>query len=367
MSARNRTLVWLVIGAAFFVLLILFEAILLPFVVGLVIAYLIDPVCDWLEERGCSRTMATTIVTIVFFVTSGVVAALLIPVLYAQITDLIAQVPNIGAAVRDKAAPLLERMGIGEGEASTKLWDVAEKYAGDALKILGDFLLRVATGFETLFNLVALLIVTPVVTFYLLRDWDRLISVINGWLPRRQAPVIREQVREVDRMLSGFMRGQFIVCLLLGLFYAAGLTAAQLPFGAVIGLVTGFLCFIPFVGMLAGFAVGMGIAVAHFGSFTEVAIVAGVFIIGQVLEGNFLTPRIVGKKINLHPIWIIFALMAGGALFGFTGILIAVPVAAVLGVLIRFSLARYLASPLYGDGAKARNPGNSKTGDADGA
>ena len=197
------------------------------------------------------------------------------------------------------------------------------------------------------------MVITPIVTFYLLRDWDLLVARIDGWLPRRHVDVIREQMRLIDRSLSGFVRGQLMVCLMLGVFYAIGLTVVGLDFGLVIGLATGLVSFVPYFGMLAGFVVGIGVAVAQFGSWVPVALVAAVFVIGQFVEGNFVTPRVVGNRIGLHPVWLIFALLAGGALFGFTGLLLAVPVAAVLGVLVRFSLERYLAGAAY----RGRGPG----------
>ena len=183
--------------------------------------------------------------------------------------------------------------------------------------------------------------------FYLLRDWDRIVATVDGWLPQRQAHIIRDQVSEIDSVLSAFVRGQFTVCIVLGVFYAVGLSVVGLDFGFIIGFGTGLISFVPYFGMLVGFVAGVGVAIAQFGEWQPVVLVAGVFVVGQFLEGNFITPKLVGDKIGLHPVWIIFALLAGGAVFGFTGILLAIPAAAIIGVLSRFGISQYLTSAAY--------------------
>ena len=192
-----------------------------------------------------------------------------------------------------------------------------------------------------------LLVITPLVAFYLLRDWDRIVARIDSLLPSRIRPIVREQAKEIDDILAGFVRGQATVCLLLGVFYAVGLSLAGLDFGVIVGLGTGLISFIPYFGMTIGLVTGMGIAVAQFADWVPIAIVAGVFAVGQVLEGNVITPRLVGNRVRLHPVWVIFAVLAGGALFGFTGILLALPAAAVIGVLVRFAVSRYQGSSLF--------------------
>jgi predicted PurR-regulated permease PerM len=198
-----------------------------------------------------------------------------------------------------------------------------------------------------LINLVSLLVITPVVAFYLLRDWDRIVIQIDSWLPRRYAETIREQVRAVDATLAGFLRGQGTVCLILAIYYGLGLSLAGLDFGLVIGLVAGLLSFVPYVGAIVGLLLSVGLALVQFDAWLPIAIVAAVFILGQVVEGNFLTPKLVGESVGLHPVWIIFALLAGGTLFGFVGLLLAIPAAAVIGVGVRFALDRYLVSAYY--------------------
>lgn len=348
MTTQQRTLSWLAAFIVFVGFVLLFESILLPFLVGLAVAYFLDPVCDRLESAGCSRTVATSLVTAGFFVIVILALAVLVPVLYKQIVQFVAQLPDVVARIERKAQPLLEGFADLQASNANGVQDFLKNSLGGVAQMLGKVGSRLVSGLSAVANLLALLIVTPVVAFYLLRDWDRLVAAVDGWLPRAHAETIREQFRRIDEILAGFVRGQFSVCLLLGVFYAIGLTALGLPFGAIVGLATGLLSFIPYVGMLSGFAVGLGLAIANFDDPTDIGLVVVVFLVGQVIEGNFLTPKLVGERVNLHAVWILFALMAGGALFGFVGILLAVPVAAVLGVMVRFALAQYLASPLYG-------------------
>jgi predicted PurR-regulated permease PerM len=196
-------------------------------------------------------------------------------------------------------------------------------------------------------NLLSLFFITPVVTFYLLRDWDRIVAKIDALLPRQHAGVIRAQSREIDTTLAGFARGQATVCLILATYYATALMIAGLPFGLVVGMAAGLLTFIPYLGAIGGFVIAFGIALVNFDGWSGPIAVAAIFAAGQVVEGNVLTPKLVGDRVGLHPVWIIFALLAGGTLFGFLGLLLAVPVSAGIGVLVRFALSRYLASPVY--------------------
>ena len=196
-------------------------------------------------------------------------------------------------------------------------------------------------------NIISLILITPIVAFYLLRDWDKVVAHIDALLPRKRAETIRQQLVIIDNTLAGFVRGQLNVCILLGIYYAIFLTILGLNFGFVIGLATGFLVIFPYVGLLVGMAAGITVAFFQFGEMSQVLMVLGVFISGQVIEGNFVTPKLVGDKVGLHPVWIIFAMLAGGALFGFVGVLLAVPMAAVIGVLIRFGLGEYQKSSYF--------------------
>lgn len=197
-----------------------------------------------------------------------------------------------------------------------------------------------------MFNLVALLLITPIVAFYLLRDWDRLIEQADRLLPPAYAEVIRAQVRAVDRTLAGFVRGVGTVCLFLGVFYATGLTLVGLDFGLLIGLGAGLISFVPYIGATIGAIASVGLALLQFDGYLMAAVVAAIFFSGQFIEGNILQPTLVGDRVGLHPVWVIFALLAGGALLGFVGVLVAVPAAAVIGVGVRFFVGQYRAKVL---------------------
>ena len=349
MGSNRQPLYWLIGFAVFLTSLYLLSDILLPFVTGIILAYLLDPMGDFLERRGFARWVAAGLITLV--ATAVVISALLllVPLLQSQIVDFAGRLPNYIEILREKAVALL---AAAQSQVSPEeMASIREKLGGaagpNALAWIGNLLTRVWGGGVALLNLLSLLVITPIVMFYLLRDWDEIIETVDGWLPREMAPIIREKAAEIDDVLSGFLRGQFSVCLLLGLFYATGLTLVGLDFGLIIGFLTGLISFVPYFGMLIGFAVGIGVAIAQFSEWQPIAMVAGVFVVGQFLEGNFITPKIVGERIGLHPAWIMFALLAAGSLFGFTGILLSVPVAAMIGVLGRFSIQQYKQSAAY--------------------
>jgi predicted PurR-regulated permease PerM len=347
-SRERHFAIWLVVLAVFCVLVYLLRSMLLPFVAGMGVAYFLDPVADRLEKWGLSRTLATSLITAAFFVGVIVVLILLVPLLEGQVVAFIGRLPGYAEALREYAGPLLERLeaSLSAGDMES-LGDAAGAYAGQAIKWIGALLVNVWSGGVALFQLISLVVITPLVSFYLLRDWDRIVEQIDAYLPRKSAHVIHEQIGKIDRTVAGFVRGQATVCLILAVYYAVGLSLVGLEFGLLIGLGTGLISFIPYFGMMIGLAAGFGVALAQYSDIGSIALVAGVFAVGQVMEGNFLTPNLVGERIGLHPVWIIFALLAGGTLFGFTGILLAVPAAAVIGVLVRFALESYRDSRLY--------------------
>lgn len=353
MTTRQQATAWIVGFAVFIGLLIVLGNALLPFVAGMAIAYFLDPACDKLEAWGCSRIVATSLITFFFFALLVALLMLVVPLLSAQLIHFADRIPVYFAAIREKAIFL---MGLLESrlaeEQLRQLEGVFTSASKQALTFAGGFANHLLSGIGSLFSLLSLAVITPVVTFYLLRDWDRIIAKIDSWLPRDRLALIHEQVRLIDDTLAGFARGQAMVCLMLGLFYAIGLSLVGLDFGMVVGFATGLISFVPYFGMLFGFVAGMGIAIAQFGELVPILMVAAVFGAGQLIEGNFLTPKLVGDRVGLHAVWIIFALLAGGSLFGFLGVMLAVPIMAVIGVLARFLLRQYLASPMYLAGAK---------------
>lgn len=348
MTLGTQAKIWGAIFVAFVLMLILLKGILLPFVAGMAIAYLLDPTCDRLERLGCSRTLATVIVTVIFAMVVILFLLLIVPLGVQQAVAFLSSLPDFIARTHDRLLPYLtelqQRLNLPD---AAELSQLARERFGTALSWLGGALESVVGQGLALANLLSLIFITPVVTFYLLRDWDRLVSKIDELLPRAHATTIRSQAMLVNETLAGFARGQSMVCATLAIYYATALMLVDLPFGLIVGLLAGLLTFIPYVGSLTGFAVSMAIAIGQFGDPWSIALVAIIFGIGQVMEGNFLTPKLVGDRVGLHPVWIIFALLSGGALFGFVGLLLAVPVAAVIGVLVRFGIAQYQASRLY--------------------
>lgn len=339
---------WLVCLAVTVLLLWLLSGILLPFVAGMAVAYFLDPACDRLERLGLSRTLATWVVTIVFTLAFIVLLALILPATVSQAVDLMQRLPQLLESLRSSIELLLQRM---DSSVADNLLEQARSALSGAFtniaSILTDAALGILSGGAALLSLLSLLFLTPVVSFFLLRDWDRMVARIDGWLPRPHAPAIRRLAREADEMLSGWVRGVLTVCISLSIFYAVGLTLVGLPSGLLIGIAAGMLSFIPYLGAALGFVLSVGLAFLQFDSWLLIGAVALIFLFGQAVEGNILTPKLVGDRIALHPVIVIFAVLAGGVLFGFVGVLLALPVAAVIGVLVRFALQQYLNSDLY--------------------
>jgi len=347
---------WLAAAVVFLLVLWLLNDILLPFVVGMVVAYFLDPIVARLQRLGLSRTMATTAVTVVAVLLAVGIGMAVLPPLFGQVEGLIAKAPEYVVKASMRIQPLIEplRERLGMGPLSVQdLQAQAAQWAGKGLAVAGGVASQVAQGGVAIVNLLGLLFITPVVTFYMLRDWEKVLAAIDSALPLDHAATIRKLARESDTAIAGYVRGQALVCLCLGAIYAIGLTLVGLQFGLVIGLIAGAISFIPFVGTFVGAVMAIGMALVQFPpDWIGVVKVAAVFLFGQTLEGNVLSPKLVGDRVGLHPVWIMFALLAGGALFGFVGILIAVPTAAVIGVLVRHLIGRYRESAIYrGDNA----------------
>jgi predicted PurR-regulated permease PerM len=348
MSPAKQLRYWLAALLALVVTLYVLRGILLPFVAGMAVAYFFDPAADKLEKWGCSRTIATCVITLLFVLLAAAIILLLFPLLQGQIVDLISVLPEIGEFLWEQLQAILAVVQTKlPPEYAERLRAAIGEYASGLVGSVGAVVGRVVSGGFALFNLLSLIFITPIVAFYLLRDWDRIVVKLDAWLPRQQAETIRDLLGQIDRTISGFVRGQGLVCIALGTFYAVALSIAGLKFGLVVGIAAGLISFVPYLGALAGFVVAIALAVSQFSEWIDVAIIAVIFIVGQAIEGNVLQPKLVGERVGLHAVWIIFALLAGGTLLGFAGLLLAIPVAAAIGVLIRFALSKYLASPLY--------------------
>lgn len=354
MNAARQLRFWLIGAVVFCVLLYVLKGVLLPFVLGMAIAYFFDPVCDRLEEFGWSRTLATSAVTAVFVLILLLLLLVILPAVIAQLVDLLNQLPSYIETLRGAVNAWVARMRL---ETDPIFFEkIEESLSGSVGQIAtwaASALGGVLAGGLALLNFISLLVLTPVVTFFLLRDWDRMVEKIDSWLPRQHAPTIRDLASQIDTMLAGWVRGVGIVCLLLATFYCIALTLAGLNSALIVGLVAGFLSFIPFIGAAIGLVASVGLALLQFDSYINVLIVAAIFGIGQAVEGNFLTPKLVGERVGLHPVVVIFALLAGGVVLGFTGVLLAVPLAAVIGVLGRFAINLYLKSDIYDSQAAA--------------
>lgn len=324
------------------------SGVLLPFAAAAVIAYLLDPSVDWVESKGGGRTFGTLLVLGLFFFLLIMIFLLLAPLLQAQIKQLIDTLPDYTTRLQETVTPMIDRFLASLSEEQLeRLRNAAGNYAGDLVSWVGYVFSSILSHGLALFDILSLMFITPIVAFYMLRDWDAIVDRLDRWLPRAHAATIREQARQVDLTLHGFIRGQASVCLILGVFYAVSMTLVGLDFALIIGLLSGILSFIPYVGSLVGFVTSTGLAAVQFGDVFMIGLVAAIFLFGQAVEGNFLQPKLVGDSVNLHPVWVMFALLAAGNLFGFLGVLIAVPAAAVLGVLTRFALSVYLKSRYF--------------------
>ncbi|GAB3128168.1 AI-2E family transporter [Novispirillum itersonii] len=350
-SIERHALFWASVIIGTLIGVYLLRSVLLPFVAGAAVAYFLDPVADVLERRGLSRTLATATITALFLLLVAGVLLVLAPAIESQVVGFLHRVPDYLHAIEDRIAPLWAQAAKILPKAQIQsLTDSAKGMIGQGASWFLGLIGKVLTSGLALVNLLSLLVIAPVVSFYLLRDWDRIVSQIDSLLPRRHAGTIRTLAAEADSVLAGFVRGQATVCLALGTFYAVGLTLVGLDLGLVVGLSAGLISFIPYVGTVLGFVVSMGLALAQFSDTLPIVLVGAVFVSGQFLEGNFLSPWLVGERVGLHPVWMIFALLSGGTLFGFVGILLAVPVAAVIGVLVRHFLKRYRDSAYYHGG-----------------
>lgn len=346
---RRQIMFWSIAAVAAVFLLWLFSSILLPFVFGLSLAYFLDPVADWLERRGLSRLMASILILILFILTFTAVILIVVPVIGSQTASFVQRLPEYldrlqQLASQARAGPLAF---VFEGNEQMMQQDFG-KIVSEGSSFLTSLLGSLWTSSLAVVNFLSLFVVTPVVAFYLLLDWDRMIKKIDDWTPRQHVTTVRRLARDIDRSVAGFIRGQGSLCLILGSFYAVGLSLIGLNFGLLIGLFAGLVSFIPYVGTGLGLVLSVGVALVQFWpDYIWIVATLAIFVVGQFVEGNILQPKLVGASVGLHPVWLMFALFAFGALFGFVGLLIAVPASAAIGVLVRFAIDQYLQSEMY--------------------
>jgi predicted PurR-regulated permease PerM len=342
------TIMWLGFWVLFVVFLSTFKSVLLPFVAGVVIAYFLDPIVDKFEKFKFSRTLSVVIVLSLVILVVVPIAFLLINSINNQIFKFIEVLPEYANSFSEKVQPIIAN--IIDKFSDEDIKNINALIKENILKtvtVIAKMIGGIITSGIAVVNLLSLLLITPIVAFYMLRDWDVLVNKIDDLLPRSYADSIRAQFRDINEILAGFLRGQLTVCVILGTYYSIGLLLVGLDLGLVVGFLAGLVSFIPYVGSILGFIVSVALALAQFSEWTPILYVCLVFFSGQFFEGNFLTPKLVGDSVRLHPVWVMFALLAGGVLLGFLGLLIAVPVAAVIGVLIRHGILKYKNSDFY--------------------
>jgi predicted PurR-regulated permease PerM len=350
MSAFQRQFrFWLASAVVLALFLYIFSDILLPFVAGMVLAYFLDPVADRLERLGLSRVMATVVILFAFIIVLVLAFVILVPVLASQMADFAGKLPDYLTRLQALITSfdpqwLKAKFGVDPANLREGLNSLLTSGFGFLTTVFES----IWKSGMALVSIVSLFVVTPVVAFYMLLDWDRMIAVVDSWVPRDHVQTVRQIAADINTATAGFVRGQGTLCLVLGAMYAIGLTLTGLNFAILIGLFAGLISFIPYVGSLTGLVLAVGVAFVQFWpDWGMVVAVAAVFFVGQFIEGNILSPKLVGKSVGLHPVWLMFSLFAFGALFGFVGLLVAVPAAAAIAVLVRFAIARYLESPLY--------------------
>lgn len=348
-ETHRPLLAWGLFGLAVVLLLWLLRAVLLPFALGLAIAYLLNPIIRFLARRGIPRAPAVgiLIVLIVTVVAAGI--ALVVPAVQDEVTALIKAVPRYIEQLRNVMEELRFRASVqGEARESAVLQalEALREQAADVWpSVVKGILSRGANFLSTL----SFLLLTPFVAFYLTVDWDRMMLGIQSLMPPRTRPTLVGTAQDIDAALKGFLRGIVVVSAFLAIFYSVGLSLVGLPFAILIAFVAGALTFIPYIGMLTGLFLAMGVAIGEFwpDETWRIAIVFGIFTVGQILEGNFLTPMLMEREVGLHPVVVILALLAFGTLFGFLGILLAVPIAAALSVILKRAVTAYRHSSFY--------------------
>ena len=358
MTIARPTVFWITIAVIALVMLVLLREILLPFAVGMTLAYLLVPAVDGLERVGINRGLAALILILVLAVGFVGLVLVMLPALIGELRFFIDEFPRYVARVQTLAAdtgrPWLHKI---MGQEFRIEESVTHTMAATGSAWLDDLVRSAWSSGKALFSLLSLLVVVPIVSIYLLADWDRMIATIDGWVPAQHREDVRTVVLEIHDTVAGFVRGQIVICLILAVFYAGALRLTGLHHAILIGLTAGLISFVPYLGLCVGFVVAACVAIAQFWpDWTPLAVVAGIFLLGETIADYVLSPRIIGSRVKLNPVWLMFALFAFGYLFGFVGLLIAIPLAASLGVILRFSMRKALAGPDLGAAAAPSAP-----------
>lgn len=350
LKLKTHLIFWACAFAAFIAVVFLFKAVLLPFVLGIAVAYLLNPVVNKLGKMGFARGPAAMIILGSFLIVVMGVIGVISPIIYREITLFSDELPQYIERIMALLTPLTERIdGYINGADKQSIENLLKNNSGSAVNAAKFVFSKLAAGGQAVMDMISVAVFMPIVAYFMMKEWPHVTRWVQDLMPRHSEEAIMNLLKEIDKKLSGFVRGQISVAVMLGVAYALALTVAGLKYGFMIGLMSGLLSVIPMVGSAIGLIVSVAVAWFQAGDITFVLIIAGIFIAGQVIEGNFLTPKLVGDSVGLHPLWVFFALLAGGALLGILGMFLAVPVAAVIGVLISFAIHKYKQSAYYLD------------------
>ncbi|HEY8262443.1 MAG TPA: AI-2E family transporter [Methylosinus sp.] len=359
-TLERRLALWAAAIALLLAFVHVVSAVLAPFVAGLALGYLLDPVADRLQRAGFSRLGASLCILTIFIVIVTAVIFFTAPILTHQLGGFVESLPGYlttlqgllarvsREATDDLARSVYEKLGLSTADAPSDVQKYVTDITSEAARMAGAFLKSLVSGGAALVNVAALVVITPVVAFYILLDWDHMVATLDSLVPPRHREDVRAIARGIDRALAGFVRGQALVCLFLGLWYSIGLSLLGVNFGFLIGVTAGILSFVPYVGSVTAFALSIVVStVQGWPDWRLPAEAVALVGVGLFLDGNVLSPRLVGGSIGVHPVWLMFALLAAGSLFGFTGMLLAAPAAAAVGVILRFLVGRYRQSALF--------------------
>lgn len=336
-------IIWSVLLLGIIFSIILVREILIPFITSFIVAYLFNPIANKLEKVGCARTISSLLIILVFFLAILGSVIFLLPLIYSEFSIVLKSLPQYFTAIQDylRSEEIISESGY------EYFKNMLDKYSVKLLGIVTTFVNNLWLSTITIINIISFIFITPIITFYVIRDWSTIIKIMDKIIPRKHYQVIIEQITNIDKVLSAYIRGQTQVCLILAIFYSIALYFIGLQYSLFIGLFTGIFSFIPYVGFTLGFVLGNLISFFQFDEITMKLVVILVFVVGQILESAVIVPILIGDNIKLHPVWVIFAIFVGGNIGGFTGVLLALPIAAIWGVLVRFALHRYFASFLY--------------------
>lgn len=350
LKPSTHLIFWFGASLAFIATIILFKTMLLPFVMGIAVAYLLNPTVNKFSEIGIARGPAALMILFGFLILIGGFIGIVSPILYRELAQFSKDLPEYIEKITSLLTPLTARLEeyVGTVEKE-KLQGLLQENAGSATEFAKILLSKLAAGGQAVADIVSVAIFMPIVAYFMMKEWPAVTKWVHDLMPRHSEGTIMGLLKQIDGKLSGFVRGQITVAVILGIAYAIMLTLAGLKYGFLIGLLSGFLSVIPMVGSAVGLVVSVAVAWFQAGDIMFVTLIAGIFIGGQIIEGNFLTPKLVGNSVGLHPLWVFFALLAGGSLLGILGMFLAVPVAAVIGVLLAFGISEYKQSAYYLD------------------